>query len=182
MKPRRGTWMSTFLGKKFFPLDPRTSEIDIRDIAHGLAMTCRYGGHSTRFYSVAEHSVLVSQFVPPQYALHGLLHDASEAYIGDMVRPLKHQPQMIEFRNAETAIEHKVAKRFNLKWSKKATEAVKEIDNRILVDEVKLIMRRPKLYMASWIGNLEPLGARILGLSPDVAERVFLDRFKELTR
>lgn len=174
--------MQTFTGRRFWPLDPRASEIDIRDVAHGLAMTCRYGGHSRRFYSVAEHAVLVSQFVPERFALHGLLHDSAEAYVGDMVRPLKHQPEMTPFRVAEAAIEVEVAKRFGLRWGPVAAAAVKDVDDRILVDEIRAIMRRPRLYMGGRLGRLRPLGARILGLSPDVAERVFLDRYKELTR
>lgn len=83
-------WIQTFLGKPFWPLSPRPEDIDIRDIAHALAMTCRFTGHSQKFYSVAEHSVRVSRIVPAQFALHGLLHDASEAYLCDLSRPIKH--------------------------------------------------------------------------------------------
>lgn len=181
-RARKGAWMQTYTGRRFWPLDPRASEIKIEDIAHGLAMTCRYGGHSRRFYSVAEHALIVSEHVEPRYALHGLLHDSAEAYVGDMVRPLKHQPEMGEFRRAEALIEAQVAKRFGLKWTEDACEQVKEIDDRILVDEIHALMRKPRLYMGGSLGQLKKLDARILGLSPDVAERVFLDRFKELTR
>ena len=86
---RVGDWIQTFSGGCFWPLDPRSSEVDIHDIAQSLAMTPRYRGHTVRFYSVAEHSVLVSRAVPPEYALWGLLHDAAEAYTADIPSPLK---------------------------------------------------------------------------------------------
>lgn len=178
---RVGTWMQTFSGRKFFPLDARAEEITIEDVAHGLAMTCRYGGHTRRFYSVAEHCVLVSHHVPEIYALHGLLHDSAEAYIGDMIRPLKHQPQMSEFRAAEAGIEVQVAAAFGLEWTMDATRAVKEIDDRILVDEIGALMADPPAYWERHAA-VEPVGAIIVGLPPDVAERKFLDRYLELTR
>ena len=77
---RNGDWLQTFTGKAFFPLDPRPEEMDIFDIAHALSNLCRYGGHCNKFYSVAEHSVLVSilcrLYYGEQVALQGLLHDA----------------------------------------------------------------------------------------------------------
>jgi hypothetical protein len=88
-RDRRGDWMQTFTGRAFYPLDPRPEDIDPVDIAHALSLICRYGGHSSRFYSVAEHCVLMSHAVAPEHALWALLHDATEAYLGDMIRPLK---------------------------------------------------------------------------------------------
>lgn len=178
---RRGTWMQTFSGRKFWPLDSRVEEIALEDIAHGLAMTCRYGGHSRRFYSVAEHALIVSHYVPPAFALHGLLHDSAETYIGDMIRPLKHTPEMIEFRRCEEAIERVVAEAFHLQWTPEAHAAVKEIDDRILVDEITELMHDPAMYLERGYERLVPLGAQITGLMPDRAERAFLDRFLELT-
>jgi uncharacterized protein len=177
---RRGTWMQTFMGNKFWPLDPRANEIFIEDIAHGLAMTCRYGGQCRRFYSVAEHAYLVSTLVPAKYARHALLHDSAEAYIGDMIRPLKHQPEMGEFRRAESVIESAVAEAFGLDWTPDAIAAVKEFDDRILVDEIQSLMADPPAYMTGRLAEVEPAGAFIGGWSPDSAEWHFLRRFAQL--
>lgn len=83
----------TLAGGGYFDfINPERSDIRIRDIARGLSNTCRFGGQASAgdgFYSVAQHSVLVSRLVDPEHALPALMHDAAEAYIGDMVGPLK---------------------------------------------------------------------------------------------
>ena len=79
----------TYTGRQYSFFDPKIEQIDILDIAHGLSLICRYGGQCARFLSVAEHSVLVSHLVSAPYALDGLMHDAAEAYCGDMILPLK---------------------------------------------------------------------------------------------
>ena len=80
--------MSTYTGKKFFPFDPRPEQICIEDIAHGLSMLCRFSGQCPYFYSVAEHSIYVVHCLPDNLQLEGLLHDASEAYLADLPRPV----------------------------------------------------------------------------------------------
>src|SRR5271170_7300011 len=87
--PKRA-WIQTYTGGVFHILDPQQNEIYIKDIAHALAMQCRFTGHVRKFYSIAEHCVLGSHIVPKKLALQFLLHDASEAYIADINRPLKH--------------------------------------------------------------------------------------------
>lgn len=84
------SWIQTFSGRQFFPLEPRVEDVCIEDIAHGLSNLCRYAGHCECFYSVAQHCLLVSRVVPREHALRGLLHDASEAYLIDVPRPIKH--------------------------------------------------------------------------------------------
>ena len=93
---RQGAWMQVNSGGRFFPMDPRLGEIKANDIANGLALTCRYGGQGdvNRFYSVAEHSVLMTDYAcydkqPVETQLCCLLHDASEAYAGDVIRSMK---------------------------------------------------------------------------------------------
>lgn len=85
---RKGDWMQTYSGGRFYVADPRPAEIVIADVAMALATKTRYNGHCL-FYSVAEHSVLVSKLVSPEHAKHGLLHDIAESYIPDIARPVK---------------------------------------------------------------------------------------------
>lgn len=85
-------WIATYTGRRINPSEMMSADVDIRDIAHALSNICRFGGHSSYFYSVAEHSVHVARIVAkhtPEVGLYALLHDAAEAYIGDIVSPLK---------------------------------------------------------------------------------------------
>jgi uncharacterized protein len=82
------TWIQTYTGAQFWPLDPRPTDVAAEDIAHALSLVCRYGGHCRSHYSVAQHSVLVAELCPT-HRLQALLHDAAEAYLGDQVEPLK---------------------------------------------------------------------------------------------
>ena len=107
-------FIGTFSGLRFWPLDPNPEKILIADIAHALAHQCRFGGHASKFYSVAEHSVHVSQLCLPEDALWGLLHDASEAYLVDLPRPLKLLPEFAPYREAERRLQRAVALRFGL--------------------------------------------------------------------
>ena len=91
---REGGYVETYTGNRFYPFDPRPAEVDLRDVASGLAHTCRFGGQCRTFYSVALHSLHVSRDLArtgrgPRVQLHGLLHDAGEAYVGDVPRPVK---------------------------------------------------------------------------------------------
>ena len=97
----------------FFPfLDPKPEHINIWDIAHGLSMACRFAGQIRAFYSVAEHSVRVSQICDPSVARWALLHDASEAYLPDMPRPMKRC--LPDFRAMERRIQKAICERFDL--------------------------------------------------------------------
>lgn len=83
------TWILTRSGLKFDLASPTADMVDPADIAHSLSMQCRFNGHTNRYYSVAQHCYLVADLVPAEDQLAALLHDATEAYVGDMVRPLK---------------------------------------------------------------------------------------------
>lgn len=174
---REGDWMLTHRGEQFWPLDPRVDELDISDIAHSLSLQCRYNGHTRRFYSVAEHSVLVSHSVAPEDALWGLLHDAAEAYIGDMVRPVKRH--MHAFQVVEERLLYCIAQRFDL-MSPAIPESVHEADNRILLDERAALLNLNGHRWHESIEQLQPLGCTIRGLDPIRAEHEFLAEFERL--
>jgi hypothetical protein len=171
-------YTTTITGRRFWPLDPWPEDICIEDIAHALSHLCRFNGHVHRFYSVAQHSVIVSQFVPTEYALCGLLHDAAEAYIGDMSRPLKHDPRMVRFRECDNRLTAVICQRFGLPAEMPA--CVKDVDTRLLQDEVREVAlngwARPE-YM-----NGPGLGIRISPWPPDEAKHNFLWRFHQLYR
>lgn len=110
---RNGDWIQTFTCQQMYPLDPREAEIDILDIAHALANLCRFNGHVKQFYSVAEHSCHVSDLLPQVWKLTGLLHDASEAYLCDLPRPIKRSPGFAEgYLRAERDLERVITKKF----------------------------------------------------------------------
>lgn len=173
---QRDDWMQTYSGIAFYPYCPPIKSILLEDIAHALSLTCRYNGHTRSFYSVAEHAVLVSQSVPERDAAWGLMHDAAEAYIGDMVSPVKlHQP---EFRALEDELLACIAERFSLNRAG-IPVSVHEADTRILLNERGALLRPPPQPWA--IEKLEPLpGIYITGWSPETAERRFLARATEL--
>jgi hypothetical protein len=170
------TWMQLRSGKTFYPLEPKPEDIDIEDIAHALGMVCRYAGHCLRFYSVAEHSWLLSRTVKQEHALRALLHDATEAYIGDMVRPLKHE--IPAFMEAEERLADAIAIKFGLEGPMPAQ--VVEHDTRIVVDEREQIMA-PCTLPWPMLEGYAPLGVAILGWDPTTAAEAFLYRFKQLT-
>lgn len=173
-------WMQTFTGRQFYPTQPRIEDIDIRDIAHALSLTCRYGGHVDRFYSVAEHCILMSQVVSPDNALWALLHDATEAYVGDMVRPLKYTPGLELYREIEDGLMVLIAEKYGLEGSVMPAE-VKDADDRILLNERRALM--PKHTPAAWtVEGLEPLDTPIYAAAPSMAENWYLERFESLRR
>lgn len=147
----RGQYMHSSSGRKIYPFDLRPEEIDIEVVAHHLATNNRWNGatqhklHRTRItFSVAEHSVYCARYVRdvlgfPEYELEALLHDGPEYIIGDMIRPLKHSPQIYPVYSAvEDKIEQVFAKKWNLlyplpKEVKMADEAVCEAESRQIV-------------------------------------------------
>lgn len=172
---RFGDWMQTYRGAPFWPMDPRPDEIHILDIAHSLSMLCRYNGHCVRFYSVAEHSVHVSRAVPQEHALWGLLHDASEAYLADVPRPVK--PFLPGYKGAEGRLQLAIAERFGLPAA--IPPEVHDADNRILVDEKEQAMLPSQ---REWSIPPFGIGARISFWDPGRAEQEFMRRYNELTR
>jgi hypothetical protein len=171
----RGDWMQTFTGKQFWSLDPRVEDIDIYDIAHALSMQCRYGGHTLGFYSVAEHCCHVCDYSPPNDKLWGLLHDASEAYLTDVIRPIK--PYLGNYAEIENQLMLVIATRFNLP---SMPRSVKEVDGRILVNEREQIMSRAP---HDWNDTGDPLiGLQLQLWSPAQARAQFMERFSRLSK
>lgn len=171
----RGSWMQTYTGRQFYPLAAEPEDIDPVDIAHALSLICRYGGHVNRFYSVAEHCVLLSQHVPAGYALWALLHDATEAYVGDMVRPLKqHMPAYCDVEDRLMTV---IARRFGL-YGAAIPDVVRDADSRILLDERAVLMSAPPQPWGQ--DELEPLGVEVVGHDPRSAESLFLWQLDQL--
>lgn len=172
---RHGDFMQTYTGRKFWPMDPRANEVCIRDIAHSLSLQCRYAGHCRRFYSVAEHCVLMARWLISagrDVALWGLLHDASEAFLIDVPRPVK--PFLYGYRDAEAKVMAAICQRFGLPLEMPAI--VHEADERIIADELVNLVR-----MQWHARHDDPLGVALHYWSPAEAEEEFLETFKALT-
>ena len=107
------SWIVTHSGTRFHPLAPDPDLIEIGDIAQALSKICVFGGHCWEFYSVAQHSVLVSRACPAEWALEGLLHDAHVAYLGDVSPPLK-RFLGYRWRQFAAAVQHAIARKFGL--------------------------------------------------------------------
>ncbi len=175
---RKGSWIQTYTGRKFWPLDPRVEEIFIEDIAHALSLICRFGGHCRPFYSVAQHSVMVSRIVAKGHELAALLHDAPEAYIGDMVRPLKqHMP---DFLDADSWISSCVEERFGLTPGALSSVEVKLADDTMLATELRDLMAdgpARQEWAPSRIADSTPISEILETWTPQEAEREFLLAF-----
>lgn len=168
-------FIQTFLGGRFYPLEPRTQDIYLTDIAHALSQLCRFTGHSRDFYSIAEHSVRVSFACDPNDALWGLLHDASEAYLADISSPLKRTETFEKYRAVEAALMQRICQRYDLQ--PEMPESVKRADLTLLATEARdLMVQAPE----NWCGLPAPLPGRIMAWAPKEAEQRFHDRFNEL--
>lgn len=122
----------TFKGNLVDPANPDPLTFDIEDIAHALSLICRYNGHIPEFYSVAQHSYHVAQLLPVELKLWGLLHDASEAYFADVIRPAKEL--LTDYEAVEAKIHAAIAKRFKLEFP--VPQYVLDADNTMLLTEM----------------------------------------------
>ena len=192
----RGQHMHTSTGAKYFPFDPRPEDVNVEFIAHHLANQCRWNGatqHKTdrrkMFFSVAEHSVMVSMYVAnelkrPDLALEGLLHDAAEGPLGDIIRPVKYSPGVKEVYGAlEVKNECVIAEAFNLvyPWPKEikiADEAVCTAEKR------QIIVMNPgeDWDTNSLLNETNEAPYPIAMLLPYEAKQLFLGYFRRLAR
>ena len=162
-------------GRTFDFVDHSGNVIDIRDIAHALAYLCRFTGHSRRFYSVAQHSVMVSRIVPPEDAMAGLLHDAAEAFLGDVSTPLK--KLIPDYQAIEFAVEADVFAKLGIDLP--LPQSVKQADLIMLATEKRDLL---PANIGPWplLDGIQPLREHINPLQPGDARDVFMARYFEL--
>lgn len=156
------TWIQTYTGRAFDFADPRPQDVRAPDISHALSMQCRFNGHCNSFYSVAQHCVLAARLLrlkEESLAMEGLLHDAAEAYMGDLVRPLKTMDALEAFSAIEARVERIIRVRFGLPERKApgVAEAVKLVDERLLATEKLFLM---KTEPRPWQLKASPLTAQ----------------------
>ncbi len=174
-------FIETYMGKRVYFMDPRPDDFDITDIAHALSNNCRWTGHCKFFMSVAEHSVAVSYLCDDPLA--GLLHDASEAYLTDVAKPIK--PFLENYMDIEDRIMKAIAKKYGFKYP--LATSVKLADNQQLSTEAAFLVPSKGNHWAwdRWsVGGKRPNvedGIAPVGYTPKEAEFRFLSRFKELT-
>lgn len=182
----RGVWIQTRSGIPFYPQDPRPEDICVEDIAHALGNLCRFSGHVKRYYSVAEHSVLVSRLVPPRFALAALLHDASEAYLVDIPKPIK--PLLPVYERMEANVMKQVHKHFGIHTDLVSERVERDThihyaDMAMLLTEKNQLMGEGRIpWDPSFAAGIEPAQIGELEcLAPREAKHAFLERFKELS-
>jgi hypothetical protein len=173
-------WIETYTGKQLHFLDPKPEEIDIEDIANALSNECRYGGHTSSFYSVAEHSLLVASIVEADLALKALLHDASEAYLRDIASPVKQY--LSNYKEMEEKLMRAIWDKFfgegQVRWD---VPDIKEADIMALKCEARQLMPSKG---STWI-HLYPtereVNPKLHCMSPKEAKQVFLQAFNQIT-
>lgn len=166
------SWIQTFSGRAFDPLNPRPEDISIVDIAHALSLTCRFGGQCSQFYSVAEHSIYVALFAPKTLGREALLHDATEAYLTDIPRPIKRH--LNDFRALENSLEKVIAEKFNLLHP--LPPIIHEIDYRMLFTEKRQLFAND----LQWENEVEPYDLKITPREPRIMKGVFLKIWEQL--
>jgi hypothetical protein len=178
-----GGWIQTYTGGTFTPTDPWPSynSIDIFDIAHALSLAARWTGHTRRHFSVAQHSVLVARWLKEHgysksVQLAGLMHDASEAYLTDVARPVK--VQLSDYKVIEDMLLSCL-----LPWAglnPVLDDAIKVADDCLLVTESRDLLRKPP---RSWTYKPKsgPMKQRLRYWSHLRAEFEFLRTWSELS-
>ena len=173
------SWIQTYTGKAVDPFAPAPADLCIEDIAHALSNICRFTGHCRAFYSVAQHSLEMAARLPRPLQLAGLLHDASEAYLCDVARPLKQRPEFAFYRAAEahlqTAILHRLG---GFAESAAGHDQIKALDLRLLEWERQALMG-PCAH--DWNLGVEPAEGYLWPMSPQKAEHEFLKFYAALT-
>ena len=182
---RRGSYIRTASGQRFWPLDARAREVDPKDVAHALSNLCRFTGHVRKFYSVAQHCCYVSKVVLDEakklglsedesrlLALEGLCHDATEAYLNDLATPVKKQPDLAGYRATEARLWKVIAERFGL--PPEESDLVRWADRVMLVTEARDLMP-PGDDWSVW--GVSPADFTVRPWTPEVARGTWLSSF-----
>lgn len=168
----------TASGLMFDILESTPEMVCIEDIAHATSQANRFTGHTKFPYPVSQHSRLGSFLVPAKYALRFLLHDSSEAYLGDMNRPLKHfTPAGDEYRKVEARVQTVIYEKFGLNYLD--PEIIHEIDNQMLYAE-KAQLIAPTEWRNKWSKDQKAADVKIVETSFRVNRALFLDRFYDI--
>lgn len=172
MSERRGDWLQTFLGVQFFPLDPRPEDIHLEDIAVALSNLNRFGGHTRWPYSVGQHSILVANHCLRTEALAGLLHDATEAYLVDVPRPIKrHLGGYVEIESRLATV---IGERFGVSLNPLSAD-VHRCDEEALATEKRDLLCKPPAAWAEPQGGLaKPWEEVISPWDPITTRKLFL--------
>lgn len=190
-------WITTYTNKKFYPLSPKPQDVCLEDIVWALSFKCRWTGHSRVFYSVAEHSVRVAEevlrqvqamsveeHVPYQAALIGLMHDATEAYLPDVARPIKESilidlgEEVVSFREAEDRLMKVISTALELpSLSSELYPQIKRADDVVLITEARDIVHG----LDSWAKvEYEPLEEVIVPWTPEKSRVEFMKLYNKL--
>lgn len=178
-------WVETYTGQKMFPLNPTEATINIQDIAHALSQLCRFTGHSRFFYSVAQHSIncateMQNIGAPPRLQLYALMHDASEAYLQDIARPIK--SYIDNYKEIEANLMDCIWDTFGIpRPSEEDWEKVKFIDDLMLLNEASILMPCKEWDLGEFhqIANLK---FRVAEQRMFSVEHEFLAMFSEIVR
>jgi 5'-deoxynucleotidase YfbR-like HD superfamily hydrolase len=170
------SWISTYTGRHFNYAAPNLDSICLLDIAHSLSQINRFCGHTNWPYSVAQHSVGASYIVPQEFALEALMHDAHEAYVNDMMSPLKHI--LPDYKSIEARIEQLVRLKFGLPL--KTSPEVKHADLVMLATEKEALLHANS---GDWpiLEGVTPSNRIIVPMSHVEAKQQFIHRFHDLT-
>ena len=176
-----GPFIQTLSGRRVNPLDATLGDIDPADIARALSNICRFGGHARAFYSVAQHSVIVCDLLEergatPDELMAALLHDAAEAYLGDLPHPIKHRSDLgAAYKVAEKRLEAVINERFSLP---DAAARIKPLDRALLATERRIVSD------VAWhwpeLDGAQELDLEIEPWSPERAHAEFTRRYERL--
>lgn len=172
-------WIETYTGKHLYFLEPSEDQIDIEDIATALSNECRFGGHTSSFYSVAEHSVLVATLCSKELQLSGLLHDASEAYLRDIASPIKQY--LSNYKELETKIMTVIAKKFNLEDNFWHNTEIKVADVMALKAEARQLLPSGGKDWIHLFPTEKEAMVRLRCFTPFEAKNLFMAAFNNLT-